>query len=166
MPTVTLGINPLTWTNDDLPSLGRETPLETCLQEGREAGFSGFELGNKFPRTPDALNQVLSAHDLTLVSGWYSARLLERAPEEEIDAIQDHMNLLKECGAKVVVLCEVTHCVHGDQERPLSQRPHLRGRVAAPAEWPGGSGRLPEIPGHSVGISPPPGHCDRKPSRR
>ncbi len=40
MPTVTLGINPLTWTNDDLPSLGGATPLETCLQEGREAGFS------------------------------------------------------------------------------------------------------------------------------
>ena len=95
------------------------------MQEGREAGFSGFELGNKFPRTPDALSQVLGAHDLALVSGWYSARLLERSPEEEIDAIQDHMNLLKQCGAKVMVLCEVTHCVHGDQQRPLSQRPHI-----------------------------------------
>ncbi|MCC5901432.1 MAG: myo-inosose-2 dehydratase [Halomonas sp.] len=125
MPTVTLGINPLTWTNDDLPSLGASTSLETCLQEGREAGFSGFELGNKFPRTPEALSQVLGAHDLSLVSGWYSARLLERSPEEEIEAVQDHMNLLKQCGAKVMVLCEVTHCVHGDQERPLSQRPHL-----------------------------------------
>lgn len=47
--SVQLGINPLTWTNDDLPSLGAETSLETCLSEGKEAGFAGFELGNKFP---------------------------------------------------------------------------------------------------------------------
>ena len=39
--SVQLGINPLTWTNDDLPSLGAETPLETCLSEGKEAGFAG-----------------------------------------------------------------------------------------------------------------------------
>ena len=35
---VKIGINPLTWTNDDMPSLGRETPLEVCLKEGYEAG--------------------------------------------------------------------------------------------------------------------------------
>lgn len=44
--TIQLGINPLTWTNDDLPSLGAETSLETCLSEGKSAGFAGFELGN------------------------------------------------------------------------------------------------------------------------
>jgi len=123
--SVRLGINPLTWTNDDLPSLGGDTPLEVCLAEGREAGFSGFELGNKFPRSPEALTQVLDEHDLALVSGWYSSQLLERSPEEEIEAVTDHLTLLKECGAKVMVLCEVTHCVHGDQSHPLSQRPHL-----------------------------------------
>lgn len=125
MTTVRLGINPLTWTNDDLPSLGADTPLEVCLEEGRKAGFTGFELGNKFPRTSDALSAVLGQYDLALVSGWYSARLLERSPEEEIEAVQDHLNLLKQCGAKVMVFCEVSHCVHGDQQRPLSQRPHL-----------------------------------------
>lgn len=123
--TIRLGINPLTWTNDDLPSLGGDTPLETCLTEGREAGFSGFELGQKFPRTPDALSKVLGDHDLSLVSGWYSSRLLERSPEEEIEAVKDHLNLLKQCGAKVMVFCEVSHCIHGDQSRPVSQRPTL-----------------------------------------
>ncbi|WP_192036463.1 myo-inosose-2 dehydratase [Halomonas sp. YLGW01] len=123
--TIRLGINPLTWTNDDLPSLGGDTPLETCLTEGREAGFSGFELGQKFPRTPDALSKVLGDHDLSLVSGWYSSRLLERSPEEEIEAVKDHLNLLKQCGAKVMVFCEVSHCIHGDQSRPVSRRPTL-----------------------------------------
>ncbi|WP_110643930.1 myo-inosose-2 dehydratase [Salinicola sp. CPA57] len=129
--TVRLGINPLTWTNDDLPSLGSDTPLETCLAEGREAGFAGFELGQKFPRTPQALNQVLNDHDLALVSGWYSSRLLERSVEEELAAVESHLQLLKQCGARVMVFCEVSRCVHGDQMRPVSQRPHLQ-----KADWP------------------------------
>ena len=67
--SVQLGINPLTWTNDDLPSLGAETSLETCLSEGKAAGFAGFELGNKFPREAHLLGPVLQRHDLQLVSG-------------------------------------------------------------------------------------------------
>lgn len=59
--SVQLGINPLTWTNDDLPSLGAETPLDTCLSEGKEAGFAGFELGNKFPREARLLGPICSA---------------------------------------------------------------------------------------------------------
>ncbi len=121
--TVKLGINPLTWTNDDLPSLGAETPLETCLTEGRQAGFEGFELGNKFPREAAVLGPILAAHDLNLVSGWYSCELLTRTVEEEIEAVQDHLVLLRELGANVMVLCEVTGCVHGDQRTPVYQRP-------------------------------------------
>lgn len=128
--SIRLGINPLTWTNDDLPSLGADTPLEVCLSEGRQAGFAGFELGNKFPRTPDALSQVLNAHDLALVSGWYSSRLLERSVEEELEALNDHLQLLKTCGATVMVYCEVSRCVHGDQDTPVSRRP-----VMNDADW-------------------------------
>ncbi|ALM51930.1 myo-inosose-2 dehydratase [Halomonas huangheensis] len=130
MTSVRLGINPLTWTNDDLPSLGGDTPLEVCLEEGRQAGFSGFELGHKFPRTPAALSAVLDHHDLSLVSGWYSGRLLERSPEEEIAAVEAHLQLLKQCGATVMVFCEVSRCIHTDQRTPLSRRPHL-----SDSEW-------------------------------
>lgn len=42
MPTVTLGINPLTWTNDDLPSLGRETPLETCCKKAARQALAAL----------------------------------------------------------------------------------------------------------------------------
>ena len=72
-----LGIAPIAWSNDDLPQLGGDTPLEVCLSESREAGFSGTETGGKFPKTPRELKEVLAAHDLKLVSGWYSGRVLE-----------------------------------------------------------------------------------------
>ena len=40
-----LGMSPISWSNDDLPQLGGETSLQTCLVETREAGFTGTETG-------------------------------------------------------------------------------------------------------------------------
>ncbi len=138
--TVRIGINPLTWTNDDLPSLGANTSLEQCLSEGKKAGFSGFELGNKFPRQSEQLNSVLAQHDLSLVSGWFSGQLLERSAEEEIVAIKDHLQLLKKGGSKVMVYCEVTGAIHGAQNTPLSQRPTI-----AADGWPEFGERLTQV---------------------
>ncbi|MEX1057395.1 MAG: myo-inosose-2 dehydratase [Natronospirillum sp.] len=143
--TVRLGINPLTWTNDDMPALGAETPLETCLKEGKEAGFSGFELGNKFPRTPETLGPILRDQGLALVSGWYSGQLLTRTAEEEIAAIQDHLHLLKTLGATAMVFCEVTHCVHGDQSTPVSRRPKM-----TDAQWQTFTDRLNLVAEHCL----------------
>lgn len=123
--TVHLGINPLTWTNDDLPSLGADTPLETCLSEGKTAGFEGFELGNKFPREARVLGPILDNHGLKLVSGWYSGRLLERSVEEEIKEVQAHLMLLRELGANVLVFAEVSGCIHGEQQTPVHLRPRF-----------------------------------------
>src|SRR2546423_10610915 len=85
--SVKIGINPISWSNDDLPSLGGETPLDVALSEGRSIGYEGFELGNKFPRESKALARVLAAHGVALVSGWYSGRLAVRSVDEEIAAV-------------------------------------------------------------------------------
>ncbi len=63
---VMLGINPITWTNDDVPELGGDTPLEDCLSEARQAGFAGIELGGKFPRNATELKPILQRHGLAL----------------------------------------------------------------------------------------------------
>ena len=127
---VRLGTNPIAWSNDDLRELGGATPLETCLQEAREAGFEGIELGHKFPRTAPALSAVLAAHGLALVSGWYSAALLQRDADAEIAAMQPHLDLLRACGAEVLILAETSGAVHGDRAVPLSRTPRL-----AAAQW-------------------------------
>jgi inosose dehydratase len=129
---VRIGINPLTWTNDDLPALGDENSLETCLSEAKLAGYEGVELGRKFPREARVLGPILKNHQLDLVSGWYSARLLERSVEDEIKAMQPHLALLKSLGSKAMVFCEVSRCVHGDRKVPLSKRPRL-----SEGEWRG-----------------------------
>ena len=140
---VRIGINPLTWTNDDLPELGEANSLETCLREAKLAGYEGVELGRKFPRDAAVLGPILEAHKLSLVSGWYSARLLERSVEDEINAMQAHATLLKSQGANVMVFCEVSRCVHGDRKIPLSKRPKL-----AQTEWKQFCQRLDQIADH------------------
>jgi inosose dehydratase len=123
--TVRIGINPLTWSNDDLPSLGAQNSLETCLTEARAAGYAGVELGNKFPRDAAKLRPILQTHGLALVSGWYSGRLLERDVDSEWSAMRAHFELLHALNCKVMVFAEVSRCTHGDRLAPISQRPHL-----------------------------------------
>jgi inosose dehydratase len=138
--SVRLGINPLTWSNDDLPSLGAENSLETCLREARAAGYAGVELGNKFPREPGALRAALEPYGLALVSGWYSAHLLERDADAEFAAMQPHLELLLALGSDVMVVAEVTNCVHGDPRARQSRRPFVpRG------EWPRFGERLTRL---------------------
>lgn len=125
MNSVLVGVNPIVWSNDDLRTLGGDIPLEVCLKEAAEAGYDGIELGHKLPRDAAVLGPILSAHGLRLVSGWYSSRLLERSVEEEIAALQDHLTLLRELGCSIFICAEVSDCVHGDVEAPLSTRPVL-----------------------------------------
>lgn len=122
---VRIGINPLTWSNDDLPALGRDLPLETCLRQAAECGYAGVELGHKFPRNPEVLGPLLDRHGLALVSGWYSLRLLERDADAEFEAMRPHFELLSSLGSNVMVCCEVSGCVHGDMDVRLTARPQL-----------------------------------------
>lgn len=122
---IRLGINPITWTNDDLPSLGGDTPVETCLSETREAGFAGTEMGGKFPKTSAALGPLLAKHGLVLVSGWYDGRIHERELAAEWDAILPHLTMLKEMGCRHVVYADTSGRSEGDLFAPISKRPKL-----------------------------------------
>lgn len=125
-----IGINPISWSNDDLPSLGGEVPLATALSEGRAIGYEGFELGNKFPKDPAILGRVLAEHDVALVSGWYSGELAQRSADEEIKAAQAHLEKLARNGASVMVYGEVADAIQG-KSVPLAHRP----RFVRPEAW-------------------------------
>ena len=122
---VKIGINPIGWCNDDLPSLGGETPLSTMLSEGREIGYQGFELGNKFPREPAALRELMAGYGLDVISGWYSGQLATRSVEQEIAAVESHLRLLAENGCQVMVYGEVTDSIQGERHVPLYRRPRF-----------------------------------------
>lgn len=141
---VRIGINPLSWMNDDLPSLGGETPLETALAEGREIGYEGFELGNKFPQEGAALKAKLDAFGLACVSGWYSGFLAEDTLAAEIQRCQAHMAKLQYNNARVVVYGECAGTIQGDMDTPLARRP----RFASEALWKAYAARLNAFGAH------------------
>jgi inosose dehydratase len=126
---IRIGINPISWSNDDLPALGGETPLSTALSEGKEIGYEGFELNGKFPKDAQGVADVLRPYDLALVSGWYSGRLASRSAAEEIDAIASHVELLKHNGATVLVYGEVADSIQGQRIR-LVERPRFHSTSA------------------------------------
>ena len=139
--SVRLGINPIGWTNDCMPWLGDFISLDTCLAEAKEAGFTGVELGRKFPRSAKQLAPILKRHGLKLVSGWYSANLLERDAKAEIAAMKGHLDLLRSAGADVMVFAETTGEIINQVGAPISRRP----KIASAAEWKRLGGRFTEV---------------------
>jgi len=124
--TIRIGANPIGWSNDDMRELGGEISLQTCLSEAKQAGFSGMELGHKFPREPAALRAALAPFDLACVSGWHSAGLLRHDAAAELRQLRPHLDLLKAMGSSVLVFAETSNAIHGDIATPLSRRPVLQ----------------------------------------
>ena len=123
--TVKLGIAPIAWSNDDMPELGGDTPLEQCLSEASEAGFSGIESGGKFPKKSEELIPLLDKYNLTLCSGWYGANLRKNSVKQELDLIQEQLKLFQDCKAPCIVFAEVSDSIAGDPDRRLSTRPQM-----------------------------------------
>ena len=149
---VRIGINPISWMNDDLPSLGGDTPLETALSEGRQIGYDGFELGNKFPKDGPALKAKLGEFGLACISGWYSGFLAEGSVAAEVERCHAHMCRLQYNDAKVVVYGECAGTIQGQIDTPLARRP----RFASEALWQAYGQRLNEFGAHlksSYGIT-------------
>jgi inosose dehydratase len=123
--SVKLGIAPIAWSNDDMPELGGDTPLEQCLSEASEAGFIGIESGGKFPKKSEELLPLLEKYKLNLCSGWYGANLRKNSVKEEIEVIQEQLKLFKDCNAPCMVFAEVSGSIQGDPKRKLSSRPQM-----------------------------------------
>jgi inosose dehydratase len=145
---IRLGVAPIAWTNNDLPQLGGETSLETCLEESRAAGFSGTETGVKFPMDAEILGPILARHRLALVSGWFSGEILSRPLEEEKARLAGQMAVFRRLGAPVLVYAETTGTVQSKIDVGVSRRPRLPDqefpaygrKLTALAEWMAGEG--------------------------
>ena len=110
--SIKLAIAPIAWTNDDLPELGGHISFEQCIKEMAVAGFTGSEIGNKYPKDPEVLNPALEQRGLQISSAWFSTFFSENGRSSEtVDKYVEHMNFLKAMGASVINVCECGHCV-------------------------------------------------------
>ena len=105
---VKLGIAPIGWTNDDMPQLGGELTFEQMISEAALAGFSGTEVGGKFPTDPEALNKALDLRGIKIPSQWFSSFLCEKSFEENRKAFEEQLDFLEAVGARRINVCELT----------------------------------------------------------
>ena len=121
---VKLGIAPIAWTNDDMPELGRDNTFEQCLSEMALAGFTGSEVGNKYPRDTIVLKKELDLRGMRIASAWFSSFLTTKPLQENVTEFIKHRDFLYSMGAKVIVVSEQGHSVQGMIDTPvLSKKP-------------------------------------------
>jgi inosose dehydratase len=120
-----IGVSPIAWSNDDLPQLGGDTPLATCLADSRDVGFLGTEMGGKFPTTPNGLRPLLFGFGLALVGGWYSGTLLDTDLGAEQDRVREQLALFRDCNASMLVYGETAGTIQNRQDVPLARRRQL-----------------------------------------
>ena len=116
---VKLGIAPIAWTNDDLPELGGENTFQQCVSEMALAGFTGSEVGNKYPKNPAVLKPMLDLRGIEICNAWFSTFLISKPYEETEVEFEKHVAFLAAMGAKVVGVSEQSYSTQGNQSQPV-----------------------------------------------
>lgn len=113
---VKLGIAPIGWTNDDMPALGGENTFEQCVSEMALAGFTGCEVGNKYPKDTAVLKEALELRGMRIASKWFSSFLATRPFEETEQEFLKELDYLAAMGADRINVSEQSHSVQGKEE--------------------------------------------------
>lgn len=116
---VFLGIAPIGWTNDDMPELGAENTFQQCVSEMALAGFSGTEIGNKYPSDAATLKHMLDVRGLRIASRWFSSFLISKPLEENVKAFEAELAFLAAVGAKAINVSEQSYSVQGMEKTPI-----------------------------------------------
>ena len=130
MSEISLAIAPIAWTNDDLPELGAENTFEQCVSEMALAGFTGTEVGNKYPRNPEVLRRALEMRGMRVASAWTSLFLTTKPFEETESEFIAQRDFLKAMGADVIVVAEQGHSIQGLDQPVFDDKP-----VFTDEEW-------------------------------
>ena len=120
---VNLAIAPIAWTNDDMPDLGAENTFEQCVSEMALAGFTGSEIGNKYPKEVDILKHKLEVRGMRICNAWFSSLLLSEGYEATIEAFIKHRDFLHALGAKVIGASEQGNSIQGKSVSIFGEKP-------------------------------------------
>ena len=123
MSKMKLGIAPIGWTNDDLPELGAQNTFEQCISEMALAGYTGTEIGNKYPKDKNVLKKALDLRGLTICNAWFSTYFTSKDAAETIDAFIQHRDFLYEMGARVIGCSEQGNSIQGQDVSIFENKP-------------------------------------------
>lgn len=127
---VKLGIAPIAWTNDDLPELGGENTFEQCVSEMALAGFTGSEVGNKYPKDTEVLKKALDLRGVQICNAWFSTLFTSEPEEVTIKNFTLHRDFLHAMGAKMIGCSEQGNSIQGTTKAVFTEKP-----VYTDEEW-------------------------------
>jgi len=110
---VKLAIAPIGWTNDDMPDLGSENTFQQTVSEMALAGFTGSEVGSKYPRDPAILKPMLDIRGIEICNAWFSTFFANGDKQKTIEQFIEHMNFLHAMGARVIGCSEQSKSIQG-----------------------------------------------------
>lgn len=111
---VKLGMAPIGWTNDDMPDLGGENTFQQCVSEMALAGYTGSEVGNKYPKDPAVLKEYLDIRGMKICNQWFSSFLASQPYEQVEKDFRAQLGFLKAMGADVIGPSEQTRSCQGN----------------------------------------------------
>jgi inosose dehydratase len=113
-----------------MPELGKENTFEQIVSEMALAGFSGSEVGNKYPKDAAVLNKALTMRGLTICNAWFSSFLIAK-PYEEVEAeFIKARDFLFAVGARVIGASEQSYSIQGQTKPIFDAKPSF-----SDAEW-------------------------------
>ena len=116
---VKLGIAPIGWCNDDMPELGAENTFRQTVSEMALAGFTGCEIGNKYPKDPAELKWELDLRGMRIASRWFSSYILTQdIAQVENDFIRE-LDFLAAVGADRINVSEQSFSIQGKTDVPI-----------------------------------------------
>ena len=113
---IKLGICPIGWTNDDMWDLGDENTFQQCISEMRLAGFTGCEIGHKYPSDVKELKEALDLRGMTVASKWFSSFLGTKPFEETFEEFKKEIEYLCYAGATAINISEQSYSIQGNQD--------------------------------------------------
>ena len=115
-----------------MPELGAENTFQQTISEMALAGFTGCEIGNKFPSDPQALKKARDLRGMRVASRWFSSFLLTQ-PYAQVEAeFSAQLDFLAAVGANRINVSEQSYSIQGQMDVPV-----LRDRkyVMNEGEW-------------------------------
>lgn len=122
---VKLGLAPIAWTNDDMPELGGENTFEQCVSEMALAGFTGSEIGNKYPKDAKVLKEALDLRGIKIASRWFSSFLATKPYEEVEKEFIAELEFLAAVGADRINVSEQSYSIQGTDKAVFEEKPNF-----------------------------------------
>jgi inosose dehydratase len=89
------------------------------------AGFTGSEVGNKYPKDTEQLNKALKLRGLTLCNAWFSSFLTTKPYNEVEKEFIKHRDFLYAAGARVIGAAEQGQSIQGLDKPNFDAKPYF-----------------------------------------